>query len=312
MGIKIHFRLILRKNNFIFSVHKGLWEVTTPKGVSMFIFKHFQLIWLFLCCFNAMGAEEAQISSALSPALHGESLNGNSSAVESPAPIYIESAQLNVEIGSKFLFSGSGKTILQAPILLELQVPVITESGNIRWLVQAKGGVLKFFCSLPERPEKPEKPHRLRFKKPEKPKPPFDDEFFQRNYRKRLSDYEQDLADYQQQRTDYEQQRTDYEQQRTDYEQKSANCFSPLYVGLKTGLQYNFDPVFLSLLAGPILSFSGPRSLGLTGDLLLGFNTSGILYFKAGMNFLYYDRMYWGGSVAMGLTMKKWWKKFSL
>ena len=224
------------------------------------------ILLFFLFCFNVFGVETNQENADLSDTLQGEN----------PAIRYMETAQLNLKGGLKHLFGPRKRKVWQIPVLLEFQVPIITASGSIKWLIQAGGGWWHVWHKYPL--------CSLFSSSPERPKYPFDSEFFQRHYREDLM----------------------------EHEERKKHCYSFPYVVTQTGLKYDFQPVHLSLVGGAIVSFGGPRTMGLTGGLLLGWKIQDALYVELGAETLYYDRFYWGLSFSIGFVLKRWWEKFSI
>ena len=192
---------------------------------------------LFLLCFNVHGMETTDKKSPeLSDALSTENSNVS----------YIEKAQFDIKGTFKFLYYDPTDIIYQIPLLLELQVPIITAKGNIKWLLQVGGGLFWLQggeCSI------------------------------------------LDLAYW--------------------------KCQNNFFVMVQTGFKYNFQPFSLSLIGGTTVNFD---NAGWSGDLLLGWrNKDSAVYIEIGPSLDYYnDRLYFGATLSVGFTVKKWWNKIVL
>ncbi len=237
----------------------------------------FSILFCFLFfSFNSSFVGADQGYSDLSPVSQTEE--------SGPAEKYVETFRFNIKAGVRHQFTfGWEKKIWQLPVLLELKVPVLTTSGNIKWLIQLGGGWMQmmtqglscseFFYGAPPKP----------------PEPPFDSEFFQKIYRNHLQ----------------------------EYKEETEGCFFKEwhiieafpYVTAQTGLQYDFKSLTLALLGGVMGGFGGLDTGGWMGRALIGLKMSDVFYLEAGADTLYYGDFYWGFSLSLGFTLKKWWEK---
>ena len=246
-------------------------------------------ILCFLFCFKAF-SEKDQGNSGLSNTFRDSPLEANKESSDSsilpvkkdePLLKYVEISRFNIKVGVKNLFTRFADfKVWQFPALLEFQVPILTASGNVRWLAEAGGGWMELLKESQGCSEFFHGPA------PKPPAPPFDDEFFQRIYRTKLNEYEENCIF-----------------------KAWDTVYSFPYMVFQTGLQYNFQPLTLSLLGGTVVGFGGPQTMGFTGSVLLGWNISDVFYLDLGAEYLHYDRDYIGFSVSMGFTLKKWWEK---
>lgn len=271
----------------------------------------------FFFCFKSLADEKDQENSNLSKTFNDSNIEANEDKTldssilpakkEKPLLKYIEISRLNMKLGVKNVFSEFTDSeftekIWRFPVVLEFQAPIFLASGNLRWLAEAGGGWMKYVAESCDnsrmRRRLPSEPFMPR---PSEPKPPFDSDFFQRSYERQLERYEAELKEYEAELKEYEEKGCQFTEWNTTY--------SFPYVTFQTGLQYNFQPVTLSLLGGTIVGFSGPQTMGFTGSLLLGWNISDVFYLNLGVEYLHYDQDYIGLSLSMGFTLKKWWEK---
>ena len=186
-------------------------------------------------------------------------------------PVYIETANLRWKSGFSAYYY-SDKSVLQLPLFLELQVPFSVESSKFKWLVQAGGGWMQYY-------QKDCDPFFI----PTPPEPPFDSDFFRESYEERRK------------------RATDKSTCRTEWAPNYEKSF-PYFI-FQPGLMYDFGVLTGFIRAGVFLGFwNAPELLGAVASVSIGTMD----WWDIGIQALYYDRWYFGLSLAIGSSLKKW------
>ena len=154
------------------------------------------------------------------------------------------------------------------------QIPILTPTGNLRWLIQAGIGRQSFLIDLENR--EMDSYYEYRFCSP----------FFLQNEDKNSPKYRQCSV---------------YNKSKKALKESSAFWYIPV----QTGFQINYKPFVFSLSVGGF--FGLPKQYGGTGKLMMGWNFSDQMSLSVGTNALYYnDKLEWGYSIVFGLYGKKW------
>ena len=187
---------------------------------------------------------------------------------------YKETARISWKVGlsGNWHLQEPGVSLSQFPVMVELQLPIV--SPHFRWLLQVGGGLMvklktDTVCDPSFVPDPPE--------------PPFDTEFFQKNYER---DFEQSTN-----------RDTCFFKDRTFDKQ-----FIPYFIS-QTGFQYGSD-VYGTLQGGIILSTNG--DIGWTGELLIG-KKFGVEVSGGLRTTFINDSLYVGFVLYLGNVLKNWW-----
>ena len=180
------------------------------------------------------------------------------------------------------------KGISRPALNLILQVPILTPTGSLRWLVQAGIGRQSWLMDLEDRDMESYHDYNLC------------DTAFQDSRKTRL-----DKGNYlfPEKREEDE---SEYKQCSAYNKSKRALTESAFwYVPVQTGFQFNLKPFFVSLSVGGFYGL--PQQYGGTGEFVVGWNFSDKMSLSAGTEALYYnEKLHWGYSIALGLYGKKW------